>query len=276
MGAPPPPGTANASPRVRHSWHGQAESTPRQLRDRTDRRRSVLHVGLVDECPVIVHGLQTMLAPYAPRLRFDAGQTGLGRTEPVDITLFDPAPRGMAAPTSLGALLADPVYGRVVAYSFAPPPKLVAEWLTMGCAGFLDKSSPAVELVQTITALAARESAAEPAAPREGYLSPPQPWPGQEHGLSRRESEVITLIVQGLTNNDISERTYLSINTVKTYIRSAYHKLEITRRSEAVRWGVQHGMLDLGARKAPQARHRGALRLGPHDRASGRAPLREA
>ena len=66
-------------------------------------------------------------------------------------------------------------------------------------------------------------------------------WPGREQGLSARESEVLALITQGLSNQEIAERTYLSINSVKTYIRTGYRKIGVSRRSQAVAWGMRHG-----------------------------------
>ena len=66
-------------------------------------------------------------------------------------------------------------------------------------------------------------------------------WPGRGHGLSPREGEILALIGQGLTNDDIARQLFLSINSVKTYIRSAYRKIGVTRRTEAVLWFVDHG-----------------------------------
>ena len=60
-------------------------------------------------------------------------------------------------------------------------------------------------------------------------------------GLSPREAEIIALITQGLSNQEIADRAYLSINSVKTYIRSAYRKMDVTTRSQAVLWGVENG-----------------------------------
>ena len=67
-------------------------------------------------------------------------------------------------------------------------------------------------------------------------------WPGREEGLTARESEVLCLITQGLTNAQIVERTHLSINSIKSYIRSCYRKINVDSRSRAVLWGVDHGM----------------------------------
>ena len=61
-------------------------------------------------------------------------------------------------------------------------------------------------------------------------------------GLTPREQEVLTLITQGLTNQEIADLAYLSINSVKTYVRSAYRKIGVTRRSQAVSWGLRAGI----------------------------------
>lgn len=66
-------------------------------------------------------------------------------------------------------------------------------------------------------------------------------WPGRALGLSARESEVLALIAQGLSNQEVASRAYLSINSVKTYIRSAYRKIGVQRRSQAVLWAIRHG-----------------------------------
>jgi DNA-binding NarL/FixJ family response regulator len=66
-------------------------------------------------------------------------------------------------------------------------------------------------------------------------------YPGQQEGLSRRESDVLHSVVQGRSNQDIAEDLFLSINSVKTYIRSAYRKIQARSRSQAVIWAIQHG-----------------------------------
>ena len=81
-------------------------------------------------------------------------------------------------------------------------------------------------------------------------------WPGQEAGLSARESEIIALITKGLTNQEIAERAYLSINSVKSYIRSAYRKIGVTRRSQAVAWAMQNGFEPDRVRRVEPPDHR--------------------
>lgn len=60
--------------------------------------------------------------------------------------------------------------------------------------------------------------------------------------LSPRELAIIRLIASGYTNIEIGQELYLSVNTVKTYIRAAYRRIGVTRRTQAVIWAITHGL----------------------------------
>ena len=60
--------------------------------------------------------------------------------------------------------------------------------------------------------------------------------------LTDRELSILELVGSGVPNQDIADRLFLSVNTVKTYIRTAYRKIGVTRRAQAVRWAVHHGL----------------------------------
>ncbi len=68
-------------------------------------------------------------------------------------------------------------------------------------------------------------------------------WPGRSAGLSPREAEVVALIAHGLSNKEIAERAFASPNTIKSYIRSAYRKIGVERRTQAVIWAMDNGFL---------------------------------
>jgi DNA-binding CsgD family transcriptional regulator len=60
-------------------------------------------------------------------------------------------------------------------------------------------------------------------------------------GLTTREIDVLGLVAAGLTNPEIADRLYLSINSIKTYIRTAYHKIGGNQRAQAI-WVERYGL----------------------------------
>ncbi len=61
--------------------------------------------------------------------------------------------------------------------------------------------------------------------------------------LSERELQVVTLIARGATNEEIGQQLFIGVNTVKTYIRTAYRKIGVTRRPQAVIWAHHVGLV---------------------------------
>lgn len=53
-------------------------------------------------------------------------------------------------------------------------------------------------------------------------------------GISKRELEVLQLMAQGLSNQEIAEQLFVSLNTIKTHISNLFTKLEVKRRTQAV------------------------------------------
>lgn len=56
----------------------------------------------------------------------------------------------------------------------------------------------------------------------------------QQLGISRREHEVLELMAQGCSNQEIADKLFLSLNTVKTHTSNLFVKLDVTRRTQAV------------------------------------------
>lgn len=73
---------------------------------------------------------------------------------------------------------------------------------------------------------------------------------GRSLALSARERQMLVLISAGLSNEEIATRCYLSINSVKTFIRAAYRKIGVERRVEAAMWVADH--LDPGTDSIPE------------------------
>jgi DNA-binding NarL/FixJ family response regulator len=80
---------------------------------------------------------------------------------------------------------------------------------------------------------------------------------GASVGISPRESDVLQLVVLGHSNQEIADSLYLSINSVKTYIRSTYRKIGAASRSQAILWAVQNGFLTERHESAEEERSAG-------------------
>ncbi len=81
---------------------------------------------------------------------------------------------------------------------------------------------------------------------------------GVEH-LTPRELSVLQLIASGYSNREICDELYLSINSVKTYVRSAYRRIGIESRAQAILWGIRNG---LGRPRRPVRHPATAVGLG--------------
>lgn len=226
-------------------------------------KSSALSVALMNDYEVVVRGLADMLSPYADRIQIAELDVNLTPAQPVDVTLYDTYGVPQVYGEDIEALVADPLSGRVVVYSWQSQPDLFESGLDKGLAGYLPKTLSADELVDALERVHAGEQVVMYAdrSRDPDHSSDPdidingpgarQAWPGREAGLSPRESEMIALITQGLSNAEISARCYLSGNTTKSYIRSAYRKIGVDTRARAVIWGMTHGMTLDTLRTAP-------------------------
>jgi NarL family two-component system response regulator LiaR len=200
--------------------------------------RRPVRVALVNDYEIVVKGLARLLEPYRDRVHlveFDARRPVV---RDVDVVLYDTFAQDQGDRAALRELVEEGSRGKVVVYSWNTHAELVRGAAERGAAGYLSKGLTADELVDAIERLH-QEGSVTRLTESSGELA--GDWPGRAAGLSAREAEVLALITQGLTNDEIARRTYLSINSVKTYIRSAYRKIEVTRRPQAILWGVRHG-----------------------------------
>lgn len=199
-----------------------------------------IRVAVVNDYSVIVAGVSAFLAPFSDRIEIVNRQRSTSGVVAVDVALYDSFASPLGSNARLETILQDPTVTSVAIYSFASDPDAIRDSLAAGARGFLSKSLSAADLVNGIEQIAAgrRVTATGVGEPTMG----PDRWPAKEVGLSPREAEMIALIVQGLSNDQIAEWCYLSLNTVKTYIRSAYRKMGVTTRAQAVAWGVGRGL----------------------------------
>lgn len=206
-----------------------------------------VRVALRNDYEIVVEGLATMLAPFEGRIALVELDVRTPVARPADVVLYDTFGQPQGRELAVSGLLRDGSTGKVVVYSWNVDAALVSAAVARGAAGYLSKGLSAAELVEAIERIHRGERVVAPVpveAPDAGA------WPGQREGLSARESEVVALITQGLSNEAIARRTYLSINSLKSYIRSAYRKMGVATRTQAVLWGVDHHFVPTRVRRA--------------------------
>jgi len=197
-------------------------------------------VALVDDYDVVLTGLAHMFDQYRDRVLVSEIDANAALDDTVDIVLYDSFAQPESDHDEIAELVKNPRAKRVVVYTWNFQPELVASARSQGVHGYLSKTLPARDLVAALEAVHAGEevvSASKLRAPSAAGLD----WPGRLEGITDRESEILALITQGKSNAEVATLTYLSGNTVKSYIRSVYRKIGATSRTQAVLWGVRNG-----------------------------------
>ncbi|MBJ7330999.1 MAG: response regulator transcription factor [Solirubrobacteraceae bacterium] len=196
-----------------------------------------LRLAIVDDYALVVAGVASFLADE----NIDVVETGASKpvVSDVDIVLFDTFGQIEGQGIDLRDFVRDSG-AQVVIYSWNLQPQLIREALTQGARGYLSKVLTGPQVVRALERVMKGEIVVV-SGDQETSVGGEGDWPGRDAGLSSREAEIIALITQGLSNQEIADRAYLSINSVKTYIRSAYRKMQVTTRSQAVLWGVDNG-----------------------------------
>jgi DNA-binding NarL/FixJ family response regulator len=197
-------------------------------------------VALVDDYDIVVKGVANMLDPYRDRVVIAELDSTMPVDDAVDIVLYDSFAQPESDHEEIGMLVANPRAHRVVVYTWNFHPDLVESARQHGAHGYLSKTLPARELVAALEAVQSGETIISDVPPR-ARSAPGLDWPGRGEGLSDREAEILALIAQGKSNADVARLTYLSPNTVKSYIRTIYRKIGVESRTRAVLWGVDHG-----------------------------------
>jgi len=190
-----------------------------------------LAVGVYDEPELIVSGVDGMLARSSPTTDVvTIGPDWVGAK--IDVLLCDPVGRAVQLEDYLGVVVGL-TSAPVVVFTWSNSPSSVRRSLDAGARGFVSKSTSSDELAAAVAAVHRGETVA-PTSRRAGSHT-------GVADLSAREAEVLELICHGMSNLEIAEQLFVSVNSVKTYVRQVYQKIGVSRRAQAVAWGLAHG-----------------------------------
>jgi DNA-binding NarL/FixJ family response regulator len=120
---------------------------------------------------------------------------------------------------------------------------LIRATLDAGASGFLIKDALKDDLVRAIRSVAAGQPYLAPAAQRQLMELLRKPVESRDE-LTARETEVLRLIAEGLSNKQIGRRLNLTEGTIKGYVSQVLAKLRLDDRTQAALYAVRHGLYD--------------------------------
>jgi DNA-binding NarL/FixJ family response regulator len=212
-----------------------------------------LRVVLVDDHEMVLQGLKAMLARFLGRIRVVGEAADAETAEQVvaaldpDVVLCDVRLRGSSGLDLCKRLVEKEPDRRVVLLSVYDDEQYLYQALRAGAAGYLLKRVSGEELVRQLEQVSAGETVVDSAlagraAASAARLQSGEFWPGAHLGLSHRESEVLALMVAGLSNRAIAARLVVGDETVKSHVRAIYRKLSVGDRAGAVAFALREGI----------------------------------
>lgn len=214
---------------------------------------SPVRLVLVDDHEVVIEGLKAMLAGFSDRVQvvghalgFDQAVSVVNHLDP-DVVLCDiRMQRSSGLDLCLELLKRDPAR-RVVMLSVYDDEQYLFQALRVGASGYLLKSITSDDLVRHLEMVYQGETAIDPALAARAVdtaarITREEFWPGARQGLTQRESEILSLMVTGLSNRAIAVRLIIGDETVKSHLRSIYRKLGVAERTSAVAAALREGI----------------------------------
>jgi DNA-binding NarL/FixJ family response regulator len=195
-----------------------------------------IRIGLLGGDELVRRGLESMLRTLGG---FEMGSIKERTRAPLDIALVETYGTSLED-TTLARAVADPYIRRVAVFTWNHHPGLVDDVLVNGVAGYLGKSLTAAQLGRALRSIHEGQHVVAP--PLVGVAPHGERGPSEVDMLTTRERETLALIATGRSNDEIAQEMRISLNSVKSYIRSAYRKTGVQSRSQAVLWAVTHGV----------------------------------
>jgi two-component system response regulator NreC len=211
-----------------------------------------IRIVIADDHSILRHGLRQVLehesgfTVVAEAVDVDSARRSVRGHHP-DVLVLDLNMPGGPSIDSIPAILADSPQTRIVVLTMQDQPAYARQALLNGALGYVLKEAADTELIQAVWAAARGEHYLNPRLGAQVAAEEPSGPPG---GLSAREAEVLAMIALGRTNPQIAEEMYLSVRTVEKHRAHIQQKLDLSSRSELVRYALDHGLLDLAAERA--------------------------
>lgn len=225
-----------------------------------------IRVLIVDDHAILREGIRFLLGAAGDIEVAGEAEDGQDAVEKVaalrpDVVLMDVAMPRMNGIDATRAIKATHPELPVLILSMHDSEEYILPILKAGASGYVLKRAAAQELVSALRAAVAGQTVLHPDVARRVMESlnnpgarpapaaPPLAYPSGEHPalapLTDREREVLTLIAQGLTNQEIARRLYISIKTVQAHRANIMEKLDLHDAVELTKFAIRTGLVKL-------------------------------
>ncbi len=205
---------------------------------------------IVDDHGVVRSGVKALIETE-PNLKV-VGEASDGRealtkvkAQNPDVVLMDlvmPEMDGVEATGEITKLSPTPKV--LILTSFSEEERII-QAIKAGASGYLIKDASPDELVQAIKDVYQGESTLDPKVAGTVLRSVQSEPETSTEELTDREIEVLELLAEGLPNEDIAEKLYISERTVRSHVSNILAKLDLTNRTQAALYAVREGVADL-------------------------------
>jgi two-component system, NarL family, response regulator NreC len=211
---------------------------------------SPIRVLIVDDHPVVRSGLRRVLESVADiEVVGEAGDAKQAvfetRAQKPDIILMDVVMPGASGIEAIPDVLHDAPDAKVLILSMQDDPNYVRQAFAAGAAGYVLKEAADTDLVAAVREVAGGRRYVHPTL---GALivaaDAEERERAEQDPLSDRERDVLHLLALGHTNQEISDKLFISVRTAETHRAHIMQKLRLSTRAELVRYALDQGLLE--------------------------------
>ncbi len=232
---------------ARPEWDGGVSVVPPSKTEK-------IRVLLADDHAIVREGVKRILTAEPDLDVVGEAEDGLQAVEQAkklkpDVAVLDismPELNGIEATKQIKAALPNT---HTIALTMHADDAYVFQLLKAGASGYVLKRAAATDLVQAIRAASRGEAFLYPSVAKavvSDYLKRLESGEGREtyDGLTDREKEILTLVAEGATNQEIAQKLYISVKTVQTHRAHIMEKLNLHDRTMLVRYAIRKGLLE--------------------------------
>jgi two-component system NarL family response regulator len=211
-----------------------------------DKRDMPIRILIVDDHPVVLAGLTSMLGTQAGIEVLGSASSGeealeMLRVKQADVVLLDLRMPGISGIDTLHALKRAKISVRVIILTSYETDEDIYRAVQANAQGYLLKDTPQAAMIEAIRAV----HAGKRYFPR--HIAARLAERMMRTNLTTRELEVLKMLARGLTNKEIGGALEISGNTVRNHVNSIIDKLEVSDRTEAATTAIHRGIIEVNS-----------------------------